>query len=548
MISWYQNLGFRWKLTLPMILLVVLFIYTAIYSIRSSGTLAENAETIAKVNFPEIELLMQADRDLYQALTAERALLSGRWTEPEWRALVIEHTENIEQAHDRMLESFGLSNTSTEAEKQEFLRHLQAWKNYSTALIAEAQSSGDESNAVLLEQSFLEGYQLFSAVRTFIDVVGERRLQHVENFTTQIDKDSTSIASRLIVLAIVGALVVFAATLLLPMLVTIPLRAISDRIRNIAEGDGDLTIRLQIDRHDELGELAGHVNHFMEKLQRLIGDIRHNSEDVSGAAELLLSVSSSSQHAADEQFQAITMVVAAVNELTVAIQEVARNTSDTAQNAREANHITDQGQARIHLAVERVRGLLTRITQTAEIMVRLEEEAKKVTSVIDVIRGVAEQTNLLALNAAIEAARAGEQGRGFAVVADEVRTLASRTQKSTEDIQGMLGQLQSGVQRAVEAMNASAAMTNDAVTSVIEAGESLAGIGTAVQNITNMAIQIATAAEEQSSVTTEIDRNLVEINQLAMTTSDGAEKTANASQQLNQLSSSLRQLLGSFRV
>src|SRR5690606_23203444 len=144
MISWYQNVGFRWKLTLPMILSVVLFIYTAIYSIRSSGTLAENAETIAKVNFPEIELLMQADRDLYQALTAERALLSGRWTEPEWRALVIEHTENIEQAHDRMLESFGLSNTSTEAEKQEFLRHLQTWKNYSTALIAEAQSSGGE--------------------------------------------------------------------------------------------------------------------------------------------------------------------------------------------------------------------------------------------------------------------------------------------------------------------------------------------------------------------------------------------------------------------
>lgn len=548
MISWYQNLGFRWKLTLPMILVVVLFIYTAIFSLRSSGTLADNAETIAKVNFPEIELLMQADRDLYQALTAERALLSGSWTEPEWSALANEHTENIEQAHDRMLESFELSNTATEAEKQEFLRHLQVWKNYSATLIAEAQGSGSESNVRLLEQSFVEGYQLFSAVRTFIDVVGERRLQHVKNFTTQIDKDSTNIASKLIVLAIVGALTVFTATLLLPMLVTIPLRAISDRVRNIAEGDGDLTIRLHIDRHDELGELAGHVNHFMEKLQRLIGDIRHNSEDVSGAAELLLSVSSNSQHAADEQFQAITMVVAAVNELTVAIQEVARNTSDTAQNAREANHITDQGQARIHLAVERVRGLLARITQTAEIMVRLEEEAKKVTSVIDVIRGVAEQTNLLALNAAIEAARAGEQGRGFAVVADEVRTLASRTQKSTEDIQGMLGQLQSGVQRAVEAMNASAAMTDDAVTSVNEAGESLAGIGSAVQNITNMAIQIATAAEEQSSVTSEIDRNLVEINQLAMTTSDGAEKTANASQQLNQLSSSLRQLLGSFRV
>lgn len=548
MTNWYRNLGFRWKLTLPMILLVILFLYTAIYSIRSSNTLAENAETIAKVNFPEIELLMQADRDLYQALTAERALLSGNWSEQERRALVTEHEENIQQAHDRTLKSFALSNTATDAERQEFLRHLQAWKTFSSGLITEARSAQVENNTALLEQSFGDGYRLFSAVRTFIDIVGERRLQHVENFTVQIDNDSRTIASRLVGLVIVGALIVLAVTWLLPMLVIVPLRAISNRIRNIAEGDGDLTIRLHIERRDELGELAEHVNHFMEKLQHLIGDIRHNSEDVSGAAEVLLSVSSNSQQAADEQFQAITMVVAAVNELTVAIQEVARNTGDTAQNARAANQITDQGQVRIQTAVDRVQGLMTRITQTAEIMIRLEEEAKNVTSVIDVIRGVAEQTNLLALNAAIEAARAGEQGRGFAVVADEVRTLASRTQKSTEDIQGMLSQLQSGVQRAVEAMNASAAMTNDAVTSATEAGESLAGIGSAVQNITNMAIQIATAAEEQSSVTAEIDRNLVEINQLAMTTSDGAEKTAKASQQLNQLSSGLRQLLATFRV
>jgi methyl-accepting chemotaxis protein len=330
--------------------------------------------------------------------------------------------------------------------------------------------------------------------------------------------------------------------------VTVPLRMISDRIQNIAEGDGDLTIRIDIARKDELGELAGHVNRFMGKLQHLISDIRLNTDDVSTSAETLLEVSSSSQKAADEQCHAITMVVAAVNELTVAIQEVARNTGETAQNARNANQITTQGQERIRLAVERVQSLASRISQTAEIMVRLESEAKNVTSVIDVIRGIAEQTNLLALNAAIEAARAGEQGRGFAVVADEVRTLASRTQQSTEDIQGMLGQLQSGVQHAVESMNASTAMTTEAVTSASEAGESLAGIGSAVQNITNMAIQIATAAEEQSTVTAEIDKSLVEINQLAMTTSEDATRTANASQRLNQLSSSLRQLLGNFRV
>ncbi len=548
MTSWYQNISFRWKLGIPLMLLVLLFLYMGIFSVRSSNTLASNAETLAKINLPEIQLLMQADRDLYQALTAERALFVGRLSAQERQALIAEHAENIQQTHDRILESFALSNTSTEQEKREFLQYLQDWKTISDNIVSRADTDDPMVREEQLERSFGEGFEAYSTLRNFIDVVGERRLQHVDNFTVDIDEERDFIASNLLLLVVIGTLVALAAAWFLPLVVTKPLRMISDRIQNIAEGDGDLTIRINIDREDELGELAGHVNRFMEKLQRLITDIRLNTDSVSSSAETLLEVSSSSQKAADEQCHAITMVVAAVNELTVAIQEVARNTGNTAQNAKSANQITDQGQERIHVAVERVQGLSSRISQTADIMVRLESEAKNVTSVIDVIRGIAEQTNLLALNAAIEAARAGEQGRGFAVVADEVRTLASRTQKSTEDIQGMLSQLQSGVQRAVEAMNASTAMTNEAVGSASEAGESLAGIGSAVQNITNMAIQIATAAEEQSTVTAEIDKNLVEINQLAMTTSEDATKTANASQRLNQLSSSLRQLLGNFRV
>ena len=548
MTAWYQNISFRWKLGIPLMLLVLLFLYMGIFSVRSSNTLADNAETLAKINLPEIQLLMQADRDLYQALTAERALFVGRLSAQERQVLLVEHAENIQQTHDRILESFALSNTSTDQENREFLQYLDAWKRITDDIVSRADTDDPMEREAQLERSFGEGFEAYSTLRNFIDVVGERRLKHVDNFTIEIDEERDFIASKLMLLVVIGTLVALAAAWFLPLVVTVPLRMISDRIQNIAQGDGDLTIRINIDREDELGQLAGHVNRFMEKLQCLITDIRHNTDDVSGSAETLLEVSSSSQKAADEQCHAITMVVAAVNELTVAIQEVARNTGNTAQNAKNANQITDQGQERIHLAVERVQGLSSRISQTADIMVRLEGEAKNVTSVIDVIRGIAEQTNLLALNAAIEAARAGEQGRGFAVVADEVRTLASRTQKSTEDIQGMLSQLQSGVQRAVEAMNASTAMTNEAVGSASEAGESLAGIGSAVQNITNMAIQIATAAEEQSTVTAEIDKNLVEINQLAMTTSEDATKTANASQRLNQLSSSLRQLLGNFRV
>jgi methyl-accepting chemotaxis protein len=414
--------------------------------------------------------------------------------------------------------------------------------------VQSATNADADARTNLIGRSLGESFDAFSKARSFLDELEERRLAHVDEFTMEIEADSDSIARQLLVLLVVGTLSTFAAAFFLPLLVTVPIKEISDRIKNIAAGDGDLTIRIKIERDDELGELAGHVNRFMDQLQHLIQDVRANTNEVSSAAEDLLVVSSKGQRAADEQCHAITMVVTAVNELTMAIQEVARNTGNTAQSTKDANRITEQGQDRIRLAVSHVQGLSTHVTQTAQAMVKLEDEAKNVTSVIDVIRGVAEQTNLLALNAAIEAARAGEQGRGFAVVADEVRTLASRTQQSTADIQGMLSQLQQGVQRAVEGMNASATMTNEAVNSASDAGQSLSGIGAAVQEITNMAIQIATAVEEQSSVTAEIDKNLVEINQLAMTTSDGATYTAQASQRLSQLSSGLRDTLRRFTV
>lgn len=546
--AWYENMSFRWKLGLPLLLLAIMFLYVGIYSIRSSDLLAQDAKTIAKINLPEIQLLIQADRDLYQALTAERALLSPNLTPQQTETFLKEHADNIKQAHDRVLKSIETSDTGTDDEKQEYLGYLQTWQSISESLVKSAATADTETRAALMAQSLGDGFKAFWTARSFIDKLEDRRLEHVDQFTKQIQGNSDSIATQLTTLLVVGALLMCAAVFFIPLLVTIPLKQISERIRNISVGDGDLTIRIDIARKDELGELAGHVNRFMETLQGLIREIGSNTDEVSNAAESLLEVSSKSQHVADEQSQAITQVVTAVNELTMAIQEVARNTNQTAQSTKDANVITDQGQGLIRLAVSRVQELSTNVSQTASTMEKLQDDAKNVTSVIDVIRGVAEQTNLLALNAAIEAARAGEQGRGFAVVADEVRTLASRTQQSTQDIQGMLGQLQGGVQKAVEAMNASASMTSEAVSSASDAGTSLTGIASAVQQINNMALQIATAAEEQSSVTAEIDRNLVEINELAMSNSDGATRTAQESQRLSQLSSQLRTLLRQFRV
>ncbi|WP_049721848.1 methyl-accepting chemotaxis protein [Gilvimarinus polysaccharolyticus] len=548
MFAWFHNMSFRWKLTLPLLLLALLFLYSSWYSVRSANQLSSHASTIAKVNLQELQLILQADRDLYQALTAERTMFISGVSGASIAELEREFEENASQAKTRFLQSLELSNSNTSAEREEFLRLYDTWYQYSRNLLQQA-SLGDPMAIDAIEiDGFETSFRYFDAVRSHLDLVGERRLVHVDNFTQQIESDAQTIATKLIVIAVICLLITLAVALLLPMMVIRPLKAIGNRIHNIAEGDGDLTIRLEADHHDELGELAAHVNTFMDKLQSLISQIRTNTEDVAVSANLLLNVSSGGQTAADEQCHAITMVVTAVNELTMAIQEVAQNTNETAESAKNASTVTETGQARIRTAVARVEELSARIKDTAEVMSKLENEAKNVTSVIDVIRGVAEQTNLLALNAAIEAARAGEQGRGFAVVADEVRTLASRTQESTEDIQQMLVQLQTGVQGAVQAMAHANDMTGEAVASANAGGESLTSISEAVVTITNMAIQIATAAEEQSSVTAEIDKNLVEINELAMNTSDGASKTAEASAELSRLSGNLRQLVGSFKV
>lgn len=546
MISWYAGLNLRWKLRLPLLFLVILVMYMGAHAISTSKLLGQNATDIAKINLPEIQLLIQADRDLYQALIIERDLLQVNST-PDSN-LFTEHAENAKQAQDRVYQSLELSNSAAASERDEFTRRYNAWKMEVDSVLNNARLADEENKRIALQRSYGSAATAFQHLRDYIDELQEKRLAHVDKFTREIEENLDSSSTQLLAIVITATLVSLLAAFFLPMLVANQVRGISYRIQNIAEGDGDLTIRVPVSTKDELGELAQHVNVFMEKLQRIIASVLQNTNEVSKAAESLLSVSSSSQKAADEQCHAITMVVTAVNELTMAIQEVARNTNSTAQSTKDATEITERGQERIRLAVEHVQGLATRIHETADFMARLEGEAKNVTSVIDVIRGVAEQTNLLALNAAIEAARAGEQGRGFAVVADEVRTLASRTQQSTGDIQGMLGKLQSGVQHAVTAMGSSEALTNDAVVSASDAGHSLAGINSAVKEIADMATQIATAAEEQSSVTSEIDRNLVQINTLAMNNAEGAARTATESQRLNQLSIQLRQLVGQFKV
>ncbi|MGE4407414.1 MAG: methyl-accepting chemotaxis protein [Pseudomonas sp.] len=312
--------------------------------------------------------------------------------------------------------------------------------------------------------------------------------------------------------------------------------------------DEDLSRSVAIGAQDEVGAM-GHA------FNRMIGKFRHSLEAVAGVTRQLSDVSGRVSHVAEKTLTAVNeqrsetdMVASAMNEMSATVQEVARNASQTATASSGADN---ESRAGVQVATEALDGievLIHEIERAAQVIQQVEHDSASIDMVLGVINGIAEQTNLLALNAAIEAARAGEQGRGFAVVADEVRTLASRTQKSTEEIQAMIEQLQGGVRNAVQAMEAAQQRARAGSQCVEKAAQSLSVIANEVGTINEMNTQIATAAEQQSAVAEEINRNITTISQIADTTSTDATQTSQISDELVHLAAELNRLVGQFKL
>ncbi len=312
--------------------------------------------------------------------------------------------------------------------------------------------------------------------------------------------------------------------------------------------DEDLSRSVSIGAQDEIGAMGNAFNRMIEKF-------RHSLEAVAGVTRQLGDVSDRVSHVAEKTLGAVMeqrsetdMVASAMNEMSATVQEVARNANQTATASNDADRESKSG---VHVAGEALDGidsLIQDIEKAAVVVRQLEADSASIDTVVGVINGIAEQTNLLALNAAIEAARAGEQGRGFAVVADEVRTLASRTQKSTEEIQRMIEQLQQGVGNAVQAMIAAQLRARSGSDCVARAAQSLGAIADEVGTINEMNTQIATAAEQQSAVAEEINRNITNISRIADTTSADATQTSQISEELVRLAAELNRLVGQFKL
>ena len=311
---------------------------------------------------------------------------------------------------------------------------------------------------------------------------------------------------------------------------------------------GDMTVSFTAQSRDELGELGQVFNGTVRKIHDLIERVGQTVAEVERQADRVEVVSGESNQAVAGQRSQIEQVATAMNQMSATAQEVARSASAAVDSAQGVNQETVNGRALVESQVGSIQRLAGEIDQSVSVINQLASDSASISQVLDVIKGVAEQTNLLALNAAIEAARAGEQGRGFAVVADEVRNLAKRTQQSTEEIETMIVRLQGGVGAAVKTMNVSHQMADGTVSESGKVQQALENILGAVGMIVDQNQQIAAAAEQQTAVAHDIDQNIVEINHAGERTAAGASQTEQASRELSQLVSHLKQLIGAFRV
>ncbi|MGH8408981.1 MAG: methyl-accepting chemotaxis protein, partial [Pseudomonas sp.] len=350
-----------------------------------------------------------------------------------------------------------------------------------------------------------------------LDVPEKVLVAPAEALKSKLDADNAKGTLLELSLGLLAAIVGLLLVWLMARSVTRPILGVARMLEDIASGEGDLTRRLAYDKHDELGELAGWFNRFLDKLQPIIAQVKRSVQDARGTADQSAAIATETSAGMEQQYRQVDQVATASHEMSATAQDVARSAAQAAQAARDADQATREGLTVIDRTTTSIGHLAADMSTAMAQVEGLAANSEKIGSVLEVIRAIAEQTNLLALNAAIEAARAGEAGRGFAVVADEVRNLARRTQESVEETRLVIEQLQSGTQEVVGSMSNSHRQAQGSVEQVGQAVTALRQIGDAVTVISDMNLQIASAAEQQSAVAEEVNRNVSAIRTVTET-------------------------------
>ena len=422
----------------------------------------------------------------------------------------------------------------------------QLWPNYvsnSERIIAMLDSGQAEQARTQLNTS---NNELFRQARELIRVMIDSNNRQIKEGAAGAEELRDSALTWMISGIVLAFIIAIIIGLLITRLITRPIAQAVQSAQRIA--DGDLTHAIVTERTDEAGQLLMALSEMQAGLKSTLVEIANAADQLASAAEELSAVTDESTRGLTRQNDEIQQAATAVNQMTTAVDEVASNAVSTSQASHQATTEAEEGRQQVEQAVSGMESMVVEINDSTQSVADLANQVREIGKVIDVIRSIADQTNLLALNAAIEAARAGEQGRGFAVVADEVRALAHRTQTSTVDIEKMIGDVQVGADDAVAAMNKSLSWANNTQALAQNAGQALQRITASVTKINERNLVIASASEEQAQVAREVDRNLLNIQDLSTQTAAGAHQTNASSQDLSRLATSFNVLVSKFKL
>lgn len=540
----WRDVGLKKKLIYPIAGIGALLLTLSVFQVITLHTLSNNYAHINEHYLPALEKVLNADRDFYQAQIAERTIAMGQVND----GLVKSHRENLDQVTERLSALLELEiDSAIQKSAKGFLNILGQYRPNTDKLIEQVQS-GTLDTATATEKSINSLNVQFENLRSILDSIAEQLNLKANELQTKNQEEKVSAIINIAVLVAIAMGVVMGMSWYLPKLIIDPVNELTHELEDLANGKADLKHRMPKLGKDEIGNMSYQFNRFLSGQQKMVGLIQNAGNAVGKARASLKDGSENTLGISQQYAKAMEVVSNSNHEMGEAIHDVSENTQQVATEAKEAIDIVKKVSGQFGKARVEIESLAENIDGASGIISALADETTNIASVVGVINDIAEQTNLLALNAAIEAARAGEQGRGFAVVADEVRTLASKTQQSTEDINQMIEKLRGKAGNAVESMSGAQEKAGRTVEYSQDSESQLHGVSEALDHITERITQIASAVEQQAFAIAETNTNLNDAKDLSQNGMDSAHSIGTAVDDLNHHAGKLRELIMGFEV
>ncbi|WP_434998383.1 methyl-accepting chemotaxis protein [Vibrio scophthalmi] len=543
-----RNLTVKQKITLPLIGIIALFTASSVFNVTISHQQSKLTDDLNEVIMPALFTIEDAYRDLYQATSAIQGIALAENNQEAIDFNHFEYEDNAYKAIPRMQKiqnvvDAGVLPASSTKEIDKLVELGNQWLSSYEALLANPQSDWIpiyQQNKQVYEEQFVATRKQLNVVKDQIDA---KKLEMQSDVSKAAEKGELWLQLGTLVVILLA----IATCFILIRAIVKPIEDIQLAMREIASGEGDLNQTIESKSNDEIGQLAKSFNQFVSKIRATIQQVVATNSSVRTELSGLVAISQTIASQTTQQQQESELVSTAVSEMQATSGVVSDNANEAANASQNANLEVQSTNQTLDKTVSSIRDLAADIEKASGVIHDLDADVGNIASVLDVIRGIAEQTNLLALNAAIEAARAGEQGRGFAVVADEVRSLASRTQQSTGEIHNMIEKLQQGAQQAVSVMESSRHSSESTIESAGQASQSLQAILTAISSMSDMNTHIAAAAVQQSEVSEQVTENIVRIATNSSEVVDIVGQAEHKIDSLNQQCEQLDQLVAQFK-